>query len=213
MCLVFGCEPSLSPKLCQVGDKVLYFYLTPPGRLFRLHRTVWGITNAPSTIITDTPTLVLFKRSQPFRDLGHKTPGSGGQLSLPGRENERTERGGDGRTPMAAAAPGLRPPRPSHLHQVRPPGSSGPGAPGEPPVSPASTRSMACAASSSSSPPASSAGSTPSCSIPPRPTATQLPAASARSPGKPRADRPQPLRPSRLRSPGRPGSCPEGRAC
>lgn len=187
MCLVFASEPSLSPNFCQVSDKVLCVRnLTPPGRLFGLDRAVWGITSAPSTIIIDTSTLVLLGEAIHFGILARKHQVAENSSLYQAGKTKGKERGGDGRTPTAAAtAPRLRPPRPSHLHQARPPGSSGPGAPGEPPASPASARSMAGAVSSSSSRPASSSGSTPSGSIPPRPTAAQLPAASAWSPGKP----------------------------
>lgn len=106
-----------------------------------------------------------------------------------------TERGGGGPTPTVAAAQGVRPPRPSPLHQGWLPGSSGPRAPGEPANTPACARSIARAASSSSSRLPSSSGSTPSSSNPWQPTSAQLPSASARYPRKPWPDLPQPLRP------------------
>lgn len=154
--------------------------------LFRFHWAVSGITNATSINQLTRPPYSYWSKN-PSRDLGLKTPGSEGQLSQRSPEDERTRAGRDGRTPTTAAtAPGVLPPRAAHLHQGRPPGSSGPSAPGELPAAHASARSMPRAASSSSSRSPSSSGSTPCFCVPPqRPTAGQLPTASARSPGKP----------------------------
>lgn len=190
-CLVLGSQPSPSfqdPRPDDWGTGSPSCHSQPPGSPLGSQ----GVSQGPYQ-----HTLSVCEVQPPLSGL--LTPGSRQPPSW-----QRQEPRGAGRShPNGRRHRPGRPPAP--------PCSSGPGAPGEPTDTPASAPSMARAASSSSSRAPSASGPAPGSSLPRRPIVAQLPAASARSLGKPGA-RPQPPQPWRLRGLGRLASCPDGRA-